>query len=347
MQGTDALRRLAHIPTKKGLSMSREVSLAGAMSAREILRPFLRPTPLRNYPSLDRLVGAKLYVKHENHNPTGTFKIRGGLNLMHHLASQGVEGVITYSTGNHGTSIAKSAAMNGMKATIVVPENSNPLKVQAIKDAGAELIEYGADFEEAGKKVLQLVEERGLYFAHPANEPHIINGVGTEFLEIAERLPELDVMLIPLGAGSEAAAAVTVLKSVLPKVEIIAVQAEAAQAACLSWKAGEILTAPNTTFAGGVATGIAYELPFSIYKDNLDGFELLTEDEFYQGIALAAHHTRNLAEASGASCLRAAIKLKDRLAGKTVALQMSGGNASGDELGKAASLSCLLDGLPE
>ena len=326
--------------------MSYTVSLAGAMAAREIIRPHLRPTPLRNYPSLDRLVGAKVYVKHENQNPTGTFKIRGGLTLMHYLARQGAAGVITYSTGNHGTSVATSAAMSGLKATVVVPEKSNPLKVQAIKDAGAELIEYGVDFEEAGQKVVQLVEERGLYFAHPANEPHLINGVGTEFLEIAECLPDLDVMLVPLGAGSEVAAAITVLKSILPKVEIIAVQAEAASAAYLSWKAGEILTAPNTTFAGGVATGIAYEVPFSIYKDQLDGFELLTEEELYQGIALTAHHTRNLAEGSGGSCLRAAIKLRERLAGKTVAIQMSGGNASGDELRKAASLGCLMDGMP-
>ena len=325
--------------------MKREVSLAGAMAAREIIRPHLRPTPLRNYPGLDRLTGAKVYVKHENQNPTGTFKIRGGLTLMHYLSRQGVKGVITYSTGNHGTSVAKSAAMNGLKATVVVPEKSNPLKVQAIKDAGAELIEHGADFEAAGEKVARLVEERGLYFVHPANEPHLINGVGTEFLEIAERLPDLDVMLVPLGAGSEVAAAITVLKNVLPKVEIIAVQAEKAQAAFLSWQAGGITTAPNTTFAGGVATGTAYEVPFSLYKDNLDGFELLSEEELYQGIALAAHHTRNLAEGAGAACLRAAVKLKDRLAGKTVAVQMSGGNASGEELRKAASLGCLLDGV--
>jgi len=324
---------------------AQEISLAGAMAAREIIRPHLSPTPLRQYPSLDRLIGARVFVKHENHNPTGTFKIRGGVTLMHHLAAGGTQGVITYSTGNHGASVATSARMFGLSAVVVVPEGSNPLKIQAIKDAGAELIEYGADFEAAGQKVAQLVEERGLYFVHPANEPYLIHGVGTEFLEILEVVPQLDVMIIPIGAGSEAAAAVTVLKQIRPQVEIIAVQAAASPAAYQSWKTGRIVSASNTTFAGGIATGTAYEIPFSLYKESLADFALLSEAELYEGIALAAHHTRNLAEGAGAACLRAAVKLRERLSGKTVAIQMSGGNASGQELQHAMALPCLLDGI--
>jgi len=322
------------------------VSLNQALGAREVLRPFLRPTPLRTYPSLNRLLGARVWIKHENHNPFGTFKVRGGLNLMHHLSRAGVKGVITYSTGNHGTSVASSARRFGLKAVVVVPLKSNPLKLQAIRDAGAELIEHGEDFEAAGRKVAELVEERGLYFVHPANEPHLINGVGTEFVEIMEEVPDLEAMLVPLGAGSEAAAAVTVLKSLNPGLEVIAVQAESSPAAFKSWEAGEIVQAPNATFAGGIATGTAYELPFSIYKNGLDGFVLLTEEELYEGIALAAHHTRNLTEGAGSACLRAAFKIKDKLAGKKVALQMSGGNAAGPELRQAMELSCLLDGRP-
>ncbi|BBO70085.1 serine/threonine dehydratase [Desulfosarcina alkanivorans] len=320
------------------------LSLAHALGARETLRPHLSPTPLRQYPRLDRRIGAQLYIKHENHNPTGTFKIRGGINLMHHLAGRGISGVTTYSTGNHGTSVAASARLFGLTATVVVPEGSNPLKVQAIRDAGAELIEHGRDFEAAGQKVAQLVEERGLYFVHPANEPHLIHGVATEFLEIVERVPDLDVMIIPIGAGSEAAAAITVLKQIRPQIEIIAVQAEASQAAYLSWKAGEIVTAPNSTFAGGMATGTAYPVPFALYKEALADFVLLSESELYEGIALAAHHTRNLTEGAGSACLRAAFKIRDRLAGKKVAVQMSGGNASGVELQKAMALPCLTDG---
>ncbi|MCK5163914.1 MAG: pyridoxal-phosphate dependent enzyme [Desulfobacula sp.] len=320
------------------------ISLSNALGAREILKKFLAPTPLRQYPSLDRLIGAKIFVKHENHNPTGTFKIRGGINLMHQLRGMGTKGVITYSTGNHGTSVATSAKMFDLKAVVVVPEKSNPLKIQSIKDAGAELIEHGKDFEAAGRKVTQLADERGLYFVHPANEAHLINGVATEFLEIVEMVPDIDTMIIPIGAGSEAAAAITVLKQICPKIEIIGVQAQASKAAYLSWKQKKIVSASNTTFAGGVATGTAYEVPFSLYKNALDDFVLLTEKELYQGIALAAHHTRNLTEGAGSACLRAALKIRDRLHGKKVVIQMSGGNASGHELQKAMTQPCLESG---
>lgn len=326
-------------------SGKREISLANIFGAREILKKHLTPTPLRRYKSLDRLVGAKVFVKHENHNPTGTFKIRGGINLMHRLKKNGVKGVITYSTGNHGTSVATSAKLFGLKAVVVLPEKSNPLKVMSIRDAGAEIIEYGKDFEESGKKVAELVEEKGLYFVHPANEVHLINGVATEFLEILEMVPDLDTLIIPLGAGSEAAAAVATIKIIRPEIEIIAVQAEAAPAAYRSWKHKMITTAANTTFAGGIATGTAYEVPFSFYKNALTDFILLSEDELYQGIALAAHHTRNLAEGAGASCLTGAIKIRERLKNKKVAVQMSGGNASAEELKEAMSKSCLADGM--
>lgn len=322
-----------------------EISLPNAFRAREILKRFLHPTPLRSYQSLDRLTGAKVFVKHENHNPTGTFKIRGGINLMHRLKADGVKEVITYSTGNHGTSVATSANLFGLKAVVVLPENSNPLKVMSIKDAGAEIIEYGKDFEESARKVTELVEERGLYFVHPANEVHLINGVATEFLEIIEMVPDLDTLIIPIGAGSEAAAAISSLKKIRPKIEIIAVQAEAAPAAYQSWKNREITTATNTTFAGGIATGTAYEVPFSLYQNALADFILLSEEELYQGIALAAHHTRNLAEGAGSSCLRAAIKIRDRLKNKKVAVQMSGGNASAAELKEAMNQPCLIDGM--
>lgn len=326
-----------------------QISLSRALGAREVLKPFLTPTPLRSYQSLNRLVGAEVYVKHENQNLTGTFKIRGSLNLMYNLKQEASppNGVITYSTGNHGISVATSAKKAGLPAVVVVPEGSNPLKIQAIRDAGAELIEYGADFEAAGQKVEQLQGERGLYFVHPANEPHLINGVATEFLEILEQVPELDVLIIPIGAGSEAAAAITVCKQVRPQVEIIAVQAAAAPAACYSWKEKAIVSAPNKTFAGGVATGVAYELPWLLYKDQLSDFVLLSEEELYEGIALAAHHTRNLAEGAGASCLRAAIKIRDQLQGKKVAIQMSGGNAAATELSRAMTLPCLQSGVPD
>ncbi|MGB0721240.1 MAG: threonine ammonia-lyase [Gammaproteobacteria bacterium] len=314
------------------------IGLDEVMKAREVVNLHLRPTLLHRYEGLSRLIGGDVYVKHEHQNPTGSFKIRGGLNLMHHLKARGTPGVLTFSTGNHGLSIATAAAMSGIPAAVVVPRGNNPAKNRAIIEAGAELIEAGGSFEEAANQVDDLVEERGWYYAHPADEPHLINGVGTEFLEIMKDLPDIDVMIVPVGAGSEAAAAATVLKAFHPLVEIIAVQAEAAPAACMSWKSQKIMSAANGTFAGGVATGSAYRTPFEIYHHALSDFVLLSEHELYEGIALGMYYTHQLLEGAGAAPLRAAIKLRERLAGKKVVLQMSGCNASTAELRMAMTL---------
>jgi len=222
---------------------------------------------------------------------------------------------------------------------IIVGENNNESKNRKIRDTGAELIDAGKTFEEASQIVENIISERNLYYVHPANEPHLINGVGTEFLEVIEQLPDVDAVVIPIGAGSEAAAAVTVLKSINPNIEIYAVQAECSPAAYLSWKSGVITSADNTTFAGGFATGVGYEIPFEIYKNNLEDFILLSENEIYQGIALAGYYTQNLVEGAGASTIAAAIKLKDRLKDKKVVLQFSGCNASAREIERAYNLS--------
>jgi threonine dehydratase len=321
------------------------ISITEVVRSRPIVRDFVKPTHLLYHEGLSRLIDAEVYVKHENHNPTGTFKIRGGINLMYHLKRKGIKGVITFSTGNHGLSIATAAKWFGLSAVVVVPENNNPVKNRAILECGAELIEAGATFEEASQTVDLLCKERSLYYAHPANEPLLINGVGTEFLEIVEELPDLDVMVVPIGAGSEAAAAITTLRTFRNDIEIIAVQAKSSSAAYHSWLGKEICHAPNSTFAGGFATGTAYEVPFEIYKDGLDDFVLLTEDELYDAIGLAFFYTHNLAEGAGAAPIMAAYKLKEKLTGKTVVLQMSGCNASPDEIIEASKRDAFTKGL--
>jgi threonine dehydratase len=320
------------------------ITVAEAVRARSVVRRFLRPTQLIRYEGLSREIGSHIYVKHENHNPTGSFKIRGGLNLLHHLSERDVSGVITFSTGNHGLSIATAAKWSGLKAVVVVPENNNPAKNRSIRETGAELIEAGRTFEAAAETVERLCEERGLYYAHPADEPHLINGVGTEFLEIMEDLPDMDAMIVPLGAGSEAAAAISTLRAFRPDVEIIAVQAESSPAAYYSWKEKKIVSAENKTFAGGFATGKAYETPFEIYGKGLTDFVLLTEDEIYESISMALYYTHNLAEGAGAAALMAAFKLKDHLKGKKVVVQMSGCNASAEEITKAVSCPAFVRG---
>jgi len=311
------------------------ISVTEIVRARSIVGHFLKPTQLIRYEGLSRDLGADVFVKHENHNPTGSFKIRGGVNLLHHLKQRRTGGVITFSTGNHGLSIATAATWFGSEAVVVVPENNNPGKNRAIAETGAELIESGCTFEDAARLAEKLCVERSLYYAHPADEPHLINGVGTAFLEVIEELPDIDVMIVPLGAGSEAAAAITVLRAFRPGVEVIAVQAERSPAAHRSWKENKILSATNTTFAGGFATGRAYETTFAIYNKGLNDFVLLTEDEIYESMAMAFHYTHNMAEGAGASTLKAAFRLKEHLKGKKVVLQMSGCNASPEEISRA------------
>jgi len=301
------------------------VSLAEIRTAQATIAPYLRPTPLHQYRPLSTALGCDLYVKHENHNITGSFKIRGGINLMHNLKQQGVKGVITFSTGNHGLSIATAASIMGISATIAVPVGSTPAKINAIGATGAELIEFGKDMTETEIHAKEIARKRGLYLVHPANNAHLLNGVGTGFLEIAEAVPDLDA----------------VFKAMNPSVEIIAVQAKQAQGAYASWQAGKIVSRPINTDAGGVATPSAYELPFSIYKDSLADFVLLTEPELDRGMAFALHYTHNLTERAGSASLMAAFKLKERLQGKKVAIQMSGCNASAKEMTIASKWASL------
>lgn len=225
-----------------------------------------------------------------------------------------------------------------------MPVGSNPVKIELIKNAGADVIEAGENFDAAAKVVAEINQTKGYYYVHPANEPLVVNGVGTEFLEIIEEIPDIDAVILPLGGGSEVASGVTVLKSISPKISVYAVQAELSSAAYQSWCNKEIVASSNQTFAGGFATGTAYETTFNIYRDKLDDFVLLSEQEILQGIALAAHHTKNVVEGAGRATVMAAWKLRDQLAGKKIVLQFSGSNASPDELVKAYELPCFRDG---
>ncbi len=308
------------------LSKEYPISLKEVLQAEKVVYQYITPTQLIYYQSLSSIIGANIHIKHENHQPGGSFKIRGGLNIMHHLKQQNIKGVITFSTGNHGISIATAAKLFGMEATIVVPKGNNPEKNALIKETGAILVKAGDNFEQAAQAGVQIQKEKSLHYIHASNEPHLINGVGTEFTEIIKELPNIDSIILPTGGGSEVAAAVTVLKTINPKIEIFAVQAEASKAAYLSWQMKEITQSENKTFAGGLATGIAFEIPFDLYKNQLSDFILLSEDELMEGIYLALVHTHNLAEGAGASTIIAAQKIANRLQGKNVVLQMSGCN---------------------
>ena len=307
--------------------------------AKRLIAPYLRATPLFRYPALDQLMGTALYVKHENHQPIGAFKIRGGINFMAQLsAEERARGAITASTGNHGQSVAYAARLFGVQAIVGVPNGANPLKVEAMQSLGAEVLFHGNDFDEARLYVEDLAEERQMRYVHPANEKLLIAGVATETLEILEEQPEIDVIFVPLGGGSGASGACIVAKAVNPRVRVIAVQAESAPAAFQSWQRGALVEAPTATFAEGLATRTGYTLPQSILRDLLDDFVLVAEDEIRRAMRLLIEKTHNLAEGAGAASLAAALKMKDELHGKKVAIVLSGGNTSIQHLRDALSM---------
>jgi threonine dehydratase len=264
------------------------------LKAREIIQSYLPRTPLYSYPPLNDLLGTKVYVKHENHLPTVSFKVRGGINLIHHLGTQQRKrGVVTASTGNHALSIA-----------------------------------YAGRLFEASR----LAGERGARFIHPANEPHLIAGVATYAVEILEECPTLDAIIVPVGGGSGAAGCCLAKAELKPDVQVIGVQAEKAPAAFRSWKAKKIVEDKMETAAEGLQTRMGYELTQEILQKHLADFILVSEEEMSGAILTYLELVRNLSEEAGASPLAGALKIRDRLQGKTVALVLSGSNISMERL---------------
>jgi threonine dehydratase len=308
-------------------------TLADVLEARRRISPHLQPTALYSYATLNELLDADVLVKHENHQPIGAFKVRGGVNLISQIsADERARGVIAASTGNHGQSIAYAARLFGVLATICVPENANPVKVASMRDLGAELVFHGRDFDEAREHCEQLAREHGYRYVHSGNEPLLIAGVATETLEILEQQPQTDVIIVPIGGGSGAAGACIVAKAVNPGVRVIGVQSEAAPAAYRSWRGRRLVDDRMETFAEGLATRTAFELPQKILWQWLDDFVLVSDDEIRAAQALMIEATRNLVEAAGAAPLAAALRLRNQLIGTCVALISSGGNASREQL---------------
>jgi threonine dehydratase len=310
-------------------------SLVDVLSARNRIRQHLDASPLRNYPAIDRLVGAQVWVKHDNLLPTGAFKVRGGVNLMSQLDDETRgRGVIAASTGNHGQSVAFAARLFGASAIICAPEGANPVKVEAMRDFGAEVVLVGRDFDDARIHCEKLAAEHGYRYIHSGNEPDLIAGVATHTLEILEERPDIDVIVVPVGGGSGAAGACIAAKSIRSNIVVIAVQSTAASTAHDSWRAGTPVERPNTTIAEGLATRTAFELPQRILREMLDDFVLVTDDELMDATAVMIEKTRTLVEPAGAAPLAAALSsaVKERLVGRKVALICSGANISPAQL---------------
>jgi threonine dehydratase len=308
-------------------------SFDDVLAARERIAPHLSPTPLYAWPMLSELVGTQIWVKHENHQPVGAFKVRGGVNLVSQLSEDERErGLISASTGNHGQSIAFAAKRFGVRAIVCVPEGANPLKVSAIAALGAEIVTEGRDFDEAREHCEELAREHGYRYVHSGDEPDLIAGVATETLEILEKQPETDVVIVPVGGGSGAAGACIAARGMGGSARVIAVQSDAAPAAFRAWKNRNLEADEMRTVAEGLATRVPFELPQRIMWELLEEFVLVSEDEIRTATRLMIEGTRNLVEPAGAAPLAAALSLREQLAGQRVALICSGGNISLDQL---------------
>jgi len=297
--------------------------------ARERLAPHLTPTPLRQYPLLDAATGLTLLVKHENHQPTGSFKVRNGLSFMTALSSaERARGVVAASTGNHGQGIAYGARLVGTTATICVPRGNNPEKNAAMRGWGATLVEEGRDYDESVHTMLRIARDEGRVLAHSTNDPRIIAGAGTMTLEILEQAPDgIDALVLAVGGGSQAVGALTVARQLAPQLEVYGAQAVGAAAQHDSWHARTPRSTDRAeTFAEGVATRSTYELTFSALLEGLTDFVTLTDAEIAEGVRIILSATHSVVEGAGAIGVMAATKLHDRLTGKRVAVAFCGGN---------------------
>jgi threonine dehydratase len=309
--------------------------LAEVLAAHQRIAPYLPVTALYRYPALDAMTGAQVWVKHENHQPVGAFKVRGGVNLVSQLgAGERRRGVIAASTGNHGQSVAYAAGLFGVRAVICVPEQANPVKVESMQALGAEVVVSGRDFDEAREHCEQQATEHGYRYIHSGNEPALIAGVATYTLEILPAQPDTEMIVVPVGGGSGAAGACVVAKAARPSIEVIGVQSEAAPAAYRSWRAGILVEDTTSTFAEGLATRTAFELPQRILRELLDDFVLVSEAALKSATRLMIEKTRNLVEPAGAAALAAVLGVPQRFAGQKVAIICSGGNINPAQLAK-------------
>ena len=314
-------------------------TIRDVLTAQKRSRPYLPRTPLHTYPALDALIGARVFVKHENYQPVGAFKVRGGINLVSQLTEdERKRGVLAASTGNHGQSIAYAARLFGVHARIVVPAHANLGKIAAMEGMGADVIQHGDRFDDAVRHCEELAAACGCRYIHSGNEPLLIAGVATVTLEMLEDNPDLEVIIVPVGGGSGAAGACITARALNPEIRIIGAQSAASPAAYESWRQKRILSAPNRTFADGLATGAGFALPQAILSEMLREFILLEEDEIRQAMLWMIDRAHTLAEAAGAAALAAAYRQREDLRGKTVGIVCSGGNVSIPHLRQALGM---------
>ena len=317
-------------------NLAKQVNMLEIFKARKVVERILRKTHLTYYQRISDELGASLYVKHENHLPTNSFKVRGAVNFMAQTSPEVEEhGIVVGTRGNHGLAVAWAAQERGIVCNVVVPENNNPEINAAIQSYGAQLIEHGRDFYEVQDYCEGLAENAGYHYLRQGSEPLLINGIATMGLEIFEDLPEVDTIIMPIGGGAGCAALARVIQGINPGVDLIGVQAASMPSFYESWRQQKKVTVPPAdTVAEGLAARSVFEIPFLILRDQIRDVVLLSEQELLAGVLLALRYTQNLAEVAGAAALAAAFKIKEQLAGKKVVVVMTGGNLNLNRLGE-------------
>ncbi|MBB4957397.1 threonine ammonia-lyase [Micromonospora polyrhachis] len=320
--------------------MEHAPTFADILAARNVLADHLPATPMWSYPALDELAGATVYVKHENVQPIGAFKVRGGLTLLAGLPAElRARGLVTYSTGNHAQSLAYACARFQVRCTVVMPTSASEEKVRAVRGLGTTVVLDGADMTAAQRAAERLATEDAGLLISPGDTGALLAGVGTLYLEILEACPDLDAIVVPVGSGTGAAAAGLVTAELAPRCRIIGVQSSAAPAAHDSWRAGTCVTRPNHTRVDGLATGRGFTLPQQLMRTGLSDFHLVTDAQIATAQRILASHAHTLAEGAGAAALAAVLARPDRFAGQRLAVVCTGGNASTAEIA-ALSGSC-------
>ena len=310
------------------------ITFAEVLEARERLRPHIQPTPLRSYPELDRAVGARVLVKHENFQPTGAFKVRNALSALTLLSPEDRRGgVVAASRGNHGLGLAWAGRRLEIPVTVCVPQGNNPEKNAAIRALGARLVEEGKDYDESVAVADRLVSEEGLHLVHSTNDPAVVAGAGTIALEILEQHPSVEALVVSVGGGSQAVGSLTVARGLHSAMNVYAVQAKGAAAIHDAWHKGEPVSLPAArTFADGLATRNTYPFTFGALSEGLEGFVAVTDEAIAYAVRLVLSSTHTLVEGAGAASLAGLLELRERLAGRTVAIILSGANIDADTL---------------
>jgi threonine dehydratase len=300
--------------------------------AQEVVGHAMPPTPAHAWPLLSQRLGATVVVKHENHTPTGAFKVRGGLVYVDRLKRErpATAGLISATRGNHGQSLAFAASRHGLPVTIYVPRGNSVEKNRAMQAFGANLVEHGNDFQAAREEADRRALACGLEMV-PSFHPDLVLGVATYALELLRKAPDLDVLYVPIGQGSGICGCILARNLLGLKTQIVGVQSTLAPSYALSFAAGTIVTTETSnTLADGMATRIPDPEAFAIIRKGASRIVQVTDDEIGAAIRVYWTDTHNLAEGAGAAPLAAAMQDRQNNRGKRIGLILSGGNIDFD-----------------